>query len=149
MRALYDAPLEHRRNASEARSGTRTETSRYGRIGGDHVESRPQCGAAIADLPRFLGHAYRHRSTGYSLGYRSRSFRITSLIVFARSDDYFLGRLAFARPRSLGEGDRARNSAKGKVADVITYTSLFETFPFPTPTAEHSGGNFRSGEGTG
>lgn len=97
-----------------------------------HWCTRPEMKAALAPLARFLAtpRVAKHRVFTWLF---PPSYADCQLVVFARSDDYFLGVLQ-SRPHEIwarAQGTQLRDRASGF---RYTPTTCFETFCFPTPT---------------
>lgn len=99
-----------------------------------HVEPRPGMRAAIDPLHRFLATPTVSKFRLF-LWIETPTLPDHQLIVFARSDDFFLGILHSRLHEiwSLAQGTQVRERESGF---RYTPTSCFETFPFPHPTPD-------------
>jgi hypothetical protein len=101
-----------------------------------HVEARPAMRAALTRIDRFLATLTVSK---YRLFVWSASPILPDhqLIIFAESDDYFLG-LVHSRVHEVWA--RAQGTQLREVESGFRYTpsTCFETFPMPQPTGEQA-----------
>ncbi len=99
-----------------------------------HSSPAPRMRQALAGLPRYIGTSLtsRHRIFSWIDG---DVLPDTTIIVFARDDDYFFGILQsrIHTAWATAAGSQLRESES---ANRYTPTTCFETFPFPQPTDE-------------
>ncbi|HUT34993.1 MAG TPA: DNA methyltransferase [Planctomycetota bacterium] len=134
--ALYEAPFEY---VAHTVKPVREQNNRkaYREHWWLHGEARPAMVAALAPLQRFVAtpRVGKHRLFVWISPVVLPS---DATVVFARSDDYFLGvlhsRLHEVWARATGTQLRERESGFR-----YTPTTCFETFPFPHPTPEQEG----------
>jgi len=123
--ALYELPYEYAKEyVRPARAASRTTRPEWWL----HERPRPDMRAALAPLPRYAAtpSVSKHRV----FVWMDRSILPDhQLLVFARSDDYFLGVL-HARPHELWA---LRKGTSLEDRPRYTPTTTFETFPFPWP----------------
>jgi len=125
--AMYAAPFQYvAREVKPERIKNKRAT--YAERWWIHVEARPAMRRSLANLARFLATptVARHRSFSWM---RRPTLPDHQLIVFARSDDYFIGVLQ-SRVHELWA---LRKSSKLRIDFRYTPSSTFETFPFPWP----------------
>jgi hypothetical protein len=132
--SLYEAPFEYvEREVKPKRIKNRRAA--YAQRWWLHAEPRRAMRAALEGLSRCIAtpaHS-KHRIFGWL---SAEALPDQSLIVFARDDDYFFG-LLHSSPHELwarAQGTQVRDAESGF---RYTPTTTFETFPLPTPTAEH------------
>ena len=130
--ALYEAPFEHvREHVFPVREKNRRDRRRI--YWWQHSETVPGIRNATRDLARFIGtvNVSKHRLFVWLDG---RTLPSNSIVIFAKDDDFTFGVLH----STLHEGWARRLG--GQVREVesgFRYNSTcFETFPFPTPTAD-------------
>lgn len=131
--ALYEEPFEYiKEHVRPVRAMNRRTRRRV--YWWQHSETVPGLRAATVGLHRFLAtnNVSKHRLFVWIDG---KTLSSNSSVVFARSDDYFMGVL-----HSTVHETWARRLG-GQVRDVksgfrYTPTTAFETFPFPDPTEE-------------
>ncbi|HKV09825.1 MAG TPA: DNA methyltransferase [Thermoanaerobaculia bacterium] len=131
--ALYQAPFAFiQENVKESRATNRREA--YRDNWWRHVEPRPGLRAALQGLPRYVVTPTVSKFRLF-VWLDSPVLPDHQLIVFCRSDDYFLGVLhsRLHETWAFSQGTQLRERASG-----FRYipTKTFETFPFPHPTPE-------------
>ena len=129
--ALYEAPFEYvRTNVKPERDDNRD--SRFRNFWWLHGRPRIEMREALDTLPRYIGTSLtsRHRIFAWIDG---SILPDNTIVVFARDDDYFFGvlqsRIHTAWAAAMGTQLRESESALR-----YTFTTCFETFPFPEPT---------------
>ncbi len=131
--AMYEAPFEYvRRNVKPKRDKHRDPRLR--RYWWLHGAPRIAMRQALTGLPRYIvsSQVSKHRMFSWVDGHILPD---STLIVFARDDDYFFG-LLHSRIHAVWAaalGTQRRESVSGKRYIIST---CFETFPFPNPTKE-------------
>jgi hypothetical protein len=131
--AQYEAPFEYiKEKVRPFRAGNKRKV--YAERWWIHGEARPEVRASCMALPRYIAtpRVSKHRLFVWLEGHVLPDCQ---LIVFARSDDYFLGVL-HSRPHevwALAQGTQVREKESGF---RYTPTTCFETFPMPTPTPD-------------
>ncbi|MBI3271814.1 MAG: class I SAM-dependent DNA methyltransferase [Planctomycetes bacterium] len=131
--AGYERPFEYLvKTVRPEREKNRREC--YRNLWWQHVEARPAMRAALRPLPRFLATARvsKHR---VFVWLRGPTLPDCQLIVFARSDDYFLGVL-HSRVHEVWSRSQATQVREAESGTRYTPTSCFETFPFPWPPSK-------------
>jgi type II restriction/modification system DNA methylase subunit YeeA len=136
--AKYERPYEYlRSNVYPERQ--RNKRLAYKRRWWVHVEPRPGMRQALATLPRFIATATvsKHR---LFVWLQAPTLPDHQLIVFASSEDYVFGIL---HSRAHEVWTRSQGTQVREVESGFRYTptSCFETFPFPTVTADSGGGS--------
>jgi len=131
--AAYEGPFQHvERVVKPIRIKNRREA--YALKWWIHVEPRPALIRAIAALKRYIGTPIvtKHRLFCWLSG---RTVADHQLILFARSDDYFLGTLQSSLHEVWARraGTQLREATSGF---RYTPTTCFETFPLPWPPGE-------------
>ena len=131
--ALYEAPFEHVAAEVKPRRDA-NRNARYRNKWWLHGSPVPTMRSALSGLRRYIGTSMvsKHRIFAFIDG---DVLPDTTIIVFARDDDYFLGALhsRIHTTWATAMGSQLRESQSGL---RYTPTSCFQTFPFPRPTDE-------------
>ena len=131
--ALYEAPFEHVAAEVKPRRDV-NRNARYRNKWWLHGSPVPTMRSALNGLRRYIGTSMvsKHRIFAFIDG---DVLPDTTIIVFARDDDYFLGVLhsRIHTTWATAMGSQLRESQSGL---RYTPTSCFQTFPFPHPTDE-------------
>jgi type II restriction/modification system DNA methylase subunit YeeA len=136
--ALYEDPFEYVvEHVKPARTKSRTTRSEWWL----HERPRPALRQALTDLPRYVGtpRVTKHR---IFVWLDHSILPDSQVIAFARDDDYFLGVLQSGVHElwARGTGTQLRDATSGF---RYTFTTTFETFPFPWPPGEEPTGDPR------
>ena len=131
--ALYEAPFEHVAAEVKPRRDA-NRNARYRNKWWLHGSPVPTMRSAMSGLRRYIGTSMvsKHRIFAFIDG---DVLPDTTIIAFARDDDYFLGALhsRIHTTWATAMGSQLRESQSGL---RYTPTSCFQTFPFPHPTDE-------------
>ena len=131
--ALYEAPFEHVAAEVKPRRDA-NRNARYRNKWWLHGSPVPTMRSALSGLRRYIGTSMvsKHRIFAFIDG---DVLPDTTIIVFARDDDYFLGALhsRIHTTWATAMGSQLREPQSGL---RYTPTSCFQTFPFPHPTDE-------------
>ena len=100
-----------------------------------HVEARPSMRDRLGKLPRFIATptVSKHRLFAWT---EEPTLPDHQLIVFARSDDYFMGILQ-SRPHEVWARSQGTQVRERESGFRYTPTSCFENFPLPVPIEAH------------
>ena len=131
--AMYEAPFEYIAEKVKP-DRIKNRVTRRAERWWIHVSSAPQMRKALEGLPRYIATSQtsQHRMFKYIDG---DVLPDSTVIAFARDDDYFFGVLQ-SRIHMLwaeGVGSQLREAESGL---RYTPTTCFETFPFPRPDDE-------------
>ena len=128
--ALYEAPFEYvRANVKPGRDNNRD--ARFRNYWWLHGRPRMEMRQALSGLPRYIATSLtsRHRIFAYI---DEDVLPDTTIVAFARDDDYFFGILQSRIHLAWASGTGAQLEDRPR----YTPTTCFETFPFPEPTDE-------------
>jgi hypothetical protein len=129
--ALYEMPFEYAREHVLAFRRRERQDTAMERRWWLHMRPRPEMRRALEGVPRYLAtpRVAKYRLFAWVPG---SVLPDCQLIVFARSDDYFLG-VVHSRPHEVWA---LRIASSLEDRPRYTPSTCFETFPFPQPTEQ-------------